>query len=372
MGFAVDVAALRGLPPLFDRLGDDARAGLTYVESNTVLEYGPGFINRISGKHENAMLAIRDLVEDVAKYTAADTGATLRQSLDYYERTDAAAAERLDQAFRRDWALDRSEYAGFYRDTALPAPFADRTDPQQLLRAVPDYDKDDAFQFEPQLWDMASPTSVARDVIWGATWLAAKLGICDRAYDPYESLLKPVAGDWAGVRGCADVFGNLAAALAGMADNVRWGALSSEQHWQGKAATAFQAHLVDSARKLDTAGAPLLALAAEYRRTAEAMFEIGKVLGSLLSDLVDAAMIFTVTASTAVATSETVIGGVVFGAAALYEGYKMWDIFKEALDLVGRADSLTSAFTAAVGNFGMAATAQELPVLAPAPNGMPH
>ncbi|MEO3770562.1 hypothetical protein [Micromonospora sp. B9E7] len=372
MGFDVDVAALRGLPQVFDRLGEDARAGLAYFDANTALEYGPGFINRINGKHEKAMLAIRDFVEDIAKYTAADTGTALRQSLDYYERTDAAAAEKLDQAFRRTWTVDRSEFADLYRDASLPAPFADRADPQQLLRSVPDYNKDDAFQFEPQMWDLASPTSLTRDAIWGATWLAAKLGICDRAYDPYESLVKPIAGDWAAVRGCADVFDSLAAALAGMADNVRWGALGTEQHWQGKAATAFQAHLVDSARKLDTAGGPLLALGVEYRKTAEAMFEIGKVLGSLLSDLADAAMIFTVTASTAVATSETVIGGIAFGAAALYEGYKMWDILKEALDLVGRADSLTSAFTATVGNFGMAASVRELPVLAPAPDGLPR
>ncbi len=372
MSFDVDVAALRGLPAVFDRLGDDARAGLTYLDTNTALEYGPGFINKLTGKHEQAMLAVRDFVEDIAKYTAADTGSSLRQALDYYERTDEAAAEQLDRTFRGGGHLDRSQYASLYRAAGPSAVFADPVEPQVSLRAVPDYNKDDAFQFEPQLWDMASPTSLTRDAIWGATWLGAKLGICDRAYDPYESLIKPLAGDWTGVRGCADVFDSLAAALGGMADNLRWAALGADQYWQGKAGTAFQAHVVGSARKLDVAAGPLIALAAEYRKTAEAMFEMGKVLGSLLSDLVDAAMIFVAAASTAAATSETVIGGVVFGAAALYEGYKMWDILKEALDLVGRADSLTSAFTSAVGNFGMAAGPGELPVLAPAPVGLPE
>ncbi|MFI6265284.1 hypothetical protein [Micromonospora sp. NPDC051006] len=371
MGFDVDVAALRGLPTVFDRLGDDARAGLDYIDTNTALEYGPGFINRISGKHERAVSDVRGFVEDVAKFTASRTGSSLRQSLDYYERTDGAAAEQFDRAFRGGGQVDRSQFASFYRATGSAAGFADRAEPRESFRAIPDYGKDDAFQFEPQLWDIASPTSLTRDALWGATWLAAKLGICDRAYDPYESLIKPIAGDWTGVRGCADVFGNVASALGGMAVNVRWAALGSEQYWQGKAATAFQAHLVNSARKLDEAAVPLVALAAEYRKTAEAMFEIGKVLGSLLSDLVDAAMIFVAAASTAAATSETVVGGVVFGAAAIYEGYKMWDLFKEALDLVGRADSLTSAFTSAVGDFGLAAGADQLPVLAPPPDGLP-
>ncbi|MGS2616127.1 hypothetical protein ACVCAH_16625 [Micromonospora sp. LZ34] len=372
MGFDVDVAALRGLPAVFDRLGDDARAGLSHLDTNTALEYGPGFINRISGKHERAVSDIRGFVEDIAKFTAGHTGASLRQALNYYERTDEAAAEHLDRSFRGDGQLDRSQFASLYRAAGSAAPFADRAEPRDSLREVPDYNKDDAFQFEPQLWDIASPTSVTRDAIWGATWLGAKLGICDRAYDPYESFIKPVAGDWAGVRGCADAFDNIASSLGGMADNLRWAALCSEQHWQGRAATAFQAHVVNSARKLDVAAGPVSALAAEYRRTAEAMFELGKVLGSLLSDLVDAAMIFVATASTAVGTSETVIGGVVFGAAAIYEGYKVWDIVKEALDLVGRADSLTSAFTSAVADFGMASGAGELPVLAPPPVGLPQ
>jgi hypothetical protein len=88
--FDVDVAALRGLPAVFDRLGDDARAGLSYLDTNTALEYGPGLINKIIGRHERVVSDIRGFVEDIAKYTAAQSGSALRQALDYYERTDEA------------------------------------------------------------------------------------------------------------------------------------------------------------------------------------------------------------------------------------------------------------------------------------------
>jgi hypothetical protein len=372
MDFDVDVAALRGLPAVFDRLGDDARAGLSYLDTNTALEYGPGLINKIIGRHERVVSDIRGFAEDIAKYTAVQSGSALRQAFDYYERTDEAAAKQLDRTFRGSGQVDRSQYASLYRAVGSSAPFIDRAVPRDRLRSVPDYNKDDAFQFEPQLWDMASPTSMTRDAIWGATWLGVNLGICDRAYDPYESLIKPLAGDWAGVRRYADVFDNIAPALGDMAGNLRWAVLGSEQYWRGKAASAFQAHVVHSARKLDVAAAPLSALAAEYRMTAEAMFDMGKVLSSLHSDLVDAAMIFVVAASLAAATSETVIGGLAFGAAAVYEGYKMWAILKDALDLVGRADALISAFSSAVADFGTAASPGEPPVLAPPPVGLPQ
>jgi hypothetical protein len=97
------------------------------------------------------------------------------------------------------------------------------------------------------------------------------------------------------------------------------------------------------------------------------MFEIGNVVASLISDIVDAALIFAAEASLAAATSETVVGGVVFGTAALYEGYKMWHMIKECLDLVGRAGSLTSALNSSAGSFGLVDGARPLPVLAPPP-----
>lgn len=48
------------------------------------------------------------------------------------------------------------------------------------------------------------------------TVLATELGVCDRPYDPYEAIVTPLTGDWAGVRGCADVFHNSGMALTEM------------------------------------------------------------------------------------------------------------------------------------------------------------
>ncbi|MGH3943034.1 MAG: hypothetical protein ACRDTG_31310 [Pseudonocardiaceae bacterium] len=101
------------------------------------------------------------------------------------------------------------------------AHFADIAEPHERLKSPPDYDT--AYPHEPQWYDIVSPGALLRDAIWTVTGAAASLGICDRAYDPYEVILKPLIGDWARVRACADVFRNLAdaaimaAASAGVA-----------------------------------------------------------------------------------------------------------------------------------------------------------
>jgi hypothetical protein len=82
------------------------------------------------------------------------------------------------------------------------------------------------------------------------TGAAASLGICDRAYDPYEVILKPVIGDWASVRGCADVFRNLADGLGDMGTNTLWASQCTETAWTGQASSGCVAHLVSVAKGL--------------------------------------------------------------------------------------------------------------------------
>lgn len=368
MDFEVDVTALRGLTRLLDRLGEDANEGTNYLQSNTELEYGEGLLNRARGSHEEALQQVQWFLDSITEYTAVKSRFALDEAIKYYQATDAASAAELDATYPRGITPDRSQLANFYRAPGDPSRFTDHAEPQTQYRPIPDYNADPAFQFSPQMWDIASPTSSVRDTIWGATWLAAQLGICDRPYDPYESLVKPFSGDWAAVRGCADTFANISAALADMAANLRYAALGIDSVWTGNAASRFQFHLTKSAAKLVAAGDPLLDLTEQYKTCSTAMFEIGKVVGSLISDIVDAALILIAEISLATATSETVVGGVIFGAAALYEGYKLWQLIREAMDLVGRADSLTSAFNATVGDFGLVGSTDTLPnISAPPP-----
>jgi hypothetical protein len=362
VSFWIDIPGAGKLPPALDRLGDDARGGMAYVKDNTVLAYGDGLLNKAQSGHEALVSAVTYFLEDIARYPAGQGSAAVTLALHAYEETDRGSAARLDDAGRAVF-VDRHEFSNYYRMGGSVSGFADAYEPQDRFKAVADYDKADQFQYAPALWDIASPSSWVRDAIWEATELGAKMGIFDRAYDPFESWVKPLAGDWTGVRACADVWDNVALALQDMSGNLRRHALGVDGVWSGNAADALISHCWYSGEKILDVVAPMQGLAARYRESADAMFEIGKVMGSLIADLCDAAMIFVSEAALAATTSETIVGGVVFGGAAVYEGYKIWDIITECLDLVGRADSLTSALSSAGGDFGLVRGIGDLPIL---------
>jgi hypothetical protein len=343
-------------------LGGDARIGVTYVQGNTALGYGDGLLNRASNAHEEVVSGVTCLLQDIAKYPAAAGSEAVTTALDYYEHTDEATAASLDELGPTAW-IDRGEFSIYYRTDGNPSTFMDVYAPRDRYRSVTDYDKADQFQYAPQLWDVASPSSWMRDAIWGATELGTRLGIFDRAYDPFEAWVKPLAGDWTGVRACADVWDYVALALRDMSGNLRRHALGVDGVWGGNAANVAISHCWYNGEKILEAVPPMQDLARLYRECADAMFEIGKVMGSLIADLSDAAMIFIAEASLAATTSGTVVGGLVFGGAALYEGYKIWDIIKECMDLVGRADSVTSALSSAGGDFGLIRDIGDLPIL---------
>lgn len=362
MTFKVDVPGLNSLPLMLDRLGKDSQNGAKYASDNASLEYGEGLLNAAKGDHEEVIRQITGFLENIDRYTAGQTGSAVRAAISYYLATDMASAGRVDAKYRGA-DVNRWEFARYYRLPGQDVLFGDCAEPQSKYLPIADYNADPAYQFEPQLWDIASPASIVRDVIWEATSLLAKLGVCDRAYDPYETWIKPLSGDWASVRGCADVFGSISAALEDMADNVRWAALGLDQVWSGRAASELQAHLLLSAKKLADAAEPLAALAEPYTIASKGMFDIGKLVGSLISDLLDAAIIFIAEASLAVGTSGTVVGGVVFGAAAVYEGYKVLDAVMLLMDCLGRADSVMASYQSALRDFGLLEQGNPLPML---------
>ncbi|OJF10858.1 hypothetical protein [Couchioplanes caeruleus] len=215
---------------------------MAYVKDNTVLAYGDGLLNKAKTGHEAIVSAVSYFLEDIAKYPAREGSIAVDQALDYYEQADRGAAAKLDDA-GRDIYIDRHEFSNYYRMGGNASGFTDAYARRDRYKApIADYDKADQFQYAPALWDVASPTSLARDAIWGATRLGAKMGIFDRAYDPFESWVKPLAGDWSGVRACADVWDNVALSLQDMSGNISRHALGVDGVWQGRAADALISH----------------------------------------------------------------------------------------------------------------------------------
>jgi len=363
VSFSVDTVALAGLPALLDRLAEDARSGAAHLDAETDINWtGEGLINILSGGHRNVQDQVRTFLQTVDTGVASPTAAAARASLAYYSDTDHANAEALDRTYPPVAGDD-------VRQGTVPmqpgvAPFQDTAEPQSRFKPPPDYNG--AYPHEPRWFDMVSPGALLRDAIWTVTGAAASLGICDRAYDPYEVILKPVIGDWASVRGCADVFRNLADGLGDMGTNTLWASQCTETAWTGQASSGCVAHLVSVAKGLSQAQQPLRDIAREYEGAADSMNELRNTIAALLNDIADAAIMAAASAGVAGLAGSTGVGlpvALIIGAFTLTRIYKVVNAIFTVIDLYARYDAATYAVKSAQDSFGKIDSGSPLPTL---------
>ena len=196
--------------------------------------------------------------------------------------------------------------------------------------------------------------------------LGTALGVCDRAYDPFEVVLKPLCGDWAGLRACADVYRNVGIAATEMATNIRWATQNAEEAWQGNAANHAMVHLLSLAKGLEAAKPPLEEIAEEYESAAKGANEFSASIGVLLSDLGDAAITAAASAGIAGLAGSTGVGvpiALVIGAFTLTRIYKVVKGIRDIIDLLVRLEAALKAFNSAGNDMGRVDEQSPLPAL---------
>lgn len=348
---------------LLDRIQQDSRAGRTYLDNETDINWtGEGIINILSGGHRNVQDRIRAFLGTVDTGVAGPTAEAVRASIDHYRNTDRGNAEALDRTYPPVNLPEAKQ--GTVPMLPEVAHFADTAKPQERLAAPPDHHA--AYPHNPMWYDIVSPGALLRDAIWTVTGAAASLGICDRAYDPYEVILKPLIGDWAGVRGCADVFRNLADALGDMGVNALWGSQSAEAVWSGQAASGCVAHLIAVSKGLVNAQQPLRDIAQEYESAANSMNEFRNTIAALLNDIADAAIMAAASAGVAGLAGSTGVGlpiALIIGAFTLTRIYKVVNGIFAIIDTIARLDALAYATSSAQNSFGQIDSGSPLPTL---------
>lgn len=242
MGFEVNLPALRAVPAMLERLAGDARACRDYAEDAYARMDGPnhadmdvGIINRLAGNHARIRHEVRTFFDDTRGVGIAQRDG-VAASVRGYESTDLARSAALDALIGPtplDPALHREPRL---HPEWLQVQVVEQAHPRDALKRLPDYRAE--YPYEPQWSDLLSPASLARDAVWGLTALAAKVGICDRAYDPLDEWTLPLVGDWAGLRACGEALHNLGPATGSLAANATWIGLRVEGSWQGNAADA--------------------------------------------------------------------------------------------------------------------------------------
>lgn len=363
MGFTVDADALARLPDLLDRLSDDASAARQYLMGNTKLHW-VGVLSLITDGHEHAVAETDSFFGTVAGPIAHDDAARVRAAIEYYRRTDAASAARVDATMAHPSAGERAVLTA----GAHPGLFGDVTRVRDVL--VPPSDHRGDFPYDPAWTEILSPTADIRAIIWLLTSLGAQLGICDRAHDPVADLMEPLSGDFSGLLRCADVFERLAGASAGMSSNVQWGAVCLDRVWTGNAADSCGGVLVRVDAALAEAQEPLRFLAEQYRRAADEIHEVNVLMGEVVNDLVDAALVAWAEEEMAVVSAETVVGPVVCGVGVAYEIKKMWNLYHRALELVNWARQALTALDVILHGFGLLGD-RPLPALSTAAPDLP-
>lgn len=368
MGFSVEPSAVAALAEQQERLQEDANKGKSYVAQRTDLDWsGEGLINLVAGGHRSVQQQVEDFLGKLADPTSASTAEAFSQAAKYYRSTESSEAERVDRTYP-----ESNVGAAKHGDDTVKAnvgAFKDVTDPAEQYKPPKDYNGE--FPYEPNWKDLISPASLLRDAIYKVTEAATSLGICDRAYDPFEVVLKPVCGDWAGLRACADVYRNVGSAATEMATNVRWSAQNLEERWTGNAADSAEVHLLNLAKALDGAKGPLEKIAKEYESAANGAHDFSASIGVLLSDLADAAI--TAAASTGITAlaGSTGVGlpiALVVGAFTLTRVYKVVKGIKDIVDLLVRFEAAMKTFDSAGNDFGKVDEQSPLPKL---PGGAP-
>lgn len=374
-GFRVDDQAVDGLAGQQGRLGEDANAGRTYLAAHTDLAWnGEGLINLLAGGHRDARALAERFHETLNTRSATPGQEAFRAAAAYYRRTDGESAERYDRTYPpRDPAEARKGLPDLR--LAVP-PNRDPHEPTARYTTPPDHNAE--FPHEPAITDLLSPTALARDAIWTVTDLAAKLGFLDRAYDPLDSFVKPISGDWAALRGCADVYHNVAAALGDMAENTTWAGDRLDDFWEGNAADGAQTYLYQLARSVGVAQAPFDELAEQYKAVAQGAADVGDLVGGLICDLIDAVLIAIAAAEGAAISAGTIVGiplaVVIADVALVAEIIKCVQIVLKILEVIDKVNKVIDVFNLAAGNFGRVVVPENLRQLSPqgAPANLPR
>jgi hypothetical protein len=366
VSFRIDVQAAQGLPAQVDRMREDANSGAAYVIDQTRLSYG-GVLDAISGSHEEAVGKVRDYLDQLANRVAGNTAESIRAAFTYYGHTDAGAAASLDATYPAGEGSTGDGYLGGGRPR-LGNGFKDVAEPSDRYRPRPDHSGE--FPYQPSPAVLISPGAMGRHLIITATTLAAKLGL-GHPWDPYEAILKPITGDWNGLRGCTDVFDNVGEALGDMAANAHAAADSISSVWEGNAADGARQHLMELAKALEEAKEPLVKLGEAYEHAAHGAHELFNVMCDVLNDLIDGVVEFIAEASAAAATSETVVGGLAFGGMAAYDAYQVYKDIKHIIEILTKVQAVIELFQSQQHGFGLVHGEGGLPELPAAPSALP-
>lgn len=360
--FRADTEALQDLAPALSDQAEHAEAANLYVKNYGQLFFGEGWINDFSGAHETIQQDTQDWFADLSRYVLESASEQVREAVNHYETADADTAASFDAGIEYNGTLQEYDTSSGPIAEGTMTAFRPVLDPTaQIDGPPPDYNTDPGFQYNPTWFDYTSISGASRALVIEATTTMAGWGWIERSFDPYEVLCKPVVGDWASMRACTDVFNNVASFVEDLESNVMLLAHSIPHAWEGNAADACIRYLELVCEDLRSTPETFRALAKQYEEAAQACSDFRGVVATIISDLIEAVIIFVTAIAAGAATSPTVVGGIAGGAVAVYEGWRIIEFITTFEDLRQRTDAVMKASSGEVAALMLSASEFQLP-----------
>jgi hypothetical protein len=281
MDFSVNTRAVVGLADALDMRAHNLTGAAGYLQEQSTLRFGSGLINELFQTHERIMATVEAFLRHAGDDYAAQYARGVGQAARSYTTSDASASARLDASL--PGVIDPTISAHLADQSVGPEIFAD---PSCLaLQLPPDYESE--YPYEPDWYDLLSPTSIVRDVVWYVTSLLTKLGLLPEPCDPYETFTRPLCGDWAGLERVSFALTEVARALTYVSARIDTEARTLDRVWTGHAASNCRSALLRFAHDLHPAVDIVVQIAADYHEVAVRARAQGKALGTAVSTLVD-------------------------------------------------------------------------------------
>ncbi|GAA4862779.1 hypothetical protein [Saccharopolyspora cebuensis] len=351
MSFSYEYKGLQQVADFFDQLADDVMDARTWLSDTTDMTFGPGLLNLVLGGHNDVTETVTDHQKGFSESVLRVAAEEFRAADKLYRSTDDEASKEIDQAWQDADVGTAPE--------AVPGAGAGPT--FMLVTRAKDFttnfgDFDGEFTNEPKWSFSLSATDYSRKIVYEASQIAVEAGVLSDPVDLYEYLLKPVFGNWVGLRQCAEVYDILSKQYEEYSAKIAEGVAELDSIWTGAAADGAKAWMVRLSHYCTDVAADLSDISKEYKDGSKHCYDLAQAVGPPAIQAVEHAVLTSLAAGYAAGTTATIVGapaGAVLGAAAVAEAVLFGKAFATAISAVGNLKTAVDAFGPTLGGMGV-------------------
>lgn len=169
--------------------------------------------------------------------------------------------------------------------------------------------------------------------------------------NPAEWVAKEIAGDWEAVAKAGSALQNLGTFTKSFAQAVDGGADAMFQGWEGNAASAAAGYFDKVSAALRAQLFAYENVGAQFEKAAYGVWAAAKTIVSLLELLLDLMIAWAIEAAATAASSWTVVGGILGGAAMLATAMKAINVWMDICKAHGMAWNICTGVTGIIAGY---------------------